>query len=246
MTTRKAILIGAPDADPENPLPGVEKDIQSVKDFLLSNQGGKWYEKEITILINPDKSLVEHHLLLASNADYVFILCAGHGEHQYGENIDDTVIHINEKETMSISSINPKNRRHLVISDTCRQLKRIGVAAMLSMQKSLALVSESKDYINYREIFDKSLLNCSEGRIVAYSCDINQSAGEDYSGGYFTQSLINSPTHFSPKDNSYDIVNIKQAFDYAKKATYNKNAPQNPVFVAGRRNDFYPFAIVKM
>lgn len=152
-------------------------------------------------------------------------------------------MYLNEEETISISSINPQNKRHLIIVDVCR-----GIVRLLERQKAvLKAVMESvanEAYIDYREIFDIAVMSSTEGRIVVYSCDINQSAGDDGTGGVFTQELLKAPEQFKPKNGDYGIVNIEQAFAVAKKMTYKKNAPQSAVLNAGRRRDFFPFSIV--
>lgn len=239
---RQAILIGAPSVNPE--LPGVRKDIDDFKNFLLSDKGGAWKLHEITTLIDQSHFVVKSHIDLAQSADYAFILCAGHGEHRVGRNIDETVMYLNEKDTISINEVNPKNRRHLVIVDTCRVLVKIKELAMEALAKSELRMDFSEAYIDYRKVFDDAILNTSEGRIVAYSCDINQAAGDDGSGGVFTQALLSTANRFKPAGyGKYDIVNISQAFDVAKEITYAKNAPQSPVFNAGRRRDYFPFCI---
>lgn len=240
--SRQAILIGAPSVKPE--LPGVTIDIKDIKRFLLSNKGGAWKEDEIIILSDPSSAAVNANIESARFKDYVFITCSGHGEHRIGKGLDETVMYVKENETVSINSINPKNKRHLVIADVCRKLVRF--IKMAEVRAAMEALMESADIpINYRKIFDDAVMANPEGRIVAYSCDINQSAGDDGNGGVFTQELLAAPRYFSPTNNNqYGIVKINQAFERAQKMTYEKNAPQNPVFNAGRRMDFYPFAIV--
>lgn len=171
---------------------------------------------------------------------------AGHGEHRVGKNLDETVMYLNEKETISINEVNPKNKRHLVIVDTCRVLVKVEKLALEAAAKAELRMDFVEAYIDYRKVFDDAVLSTSEGRIVAYSCDIDQAAGDDGSGGVFTQALLSTTNMFKPNGNSiYGIVNISQAFDVAKEITYSKNAPQRPVFNAGRRRDFFPFCIAK-
>ncbi|PKD39515.1 hypothetical protein CWO84_15025 [Methylomonas sp. Kb3] len=239
---RQAILIGAPSVKPE--LPGVIKDINDFKSFLLSDKGGVWKPTEITTLIDQSPFVVKAHIRLAQSADYVFILCAGHGEHRVGRNLDETVMYLNEKDTISINEVNPQTRRHLVIVDTCRVLVEVKKLAMEARAEAALTLDFAETHVDYRQVFDDAILNTSEGRIVAYSCDINQAAGDDGSGGVFTQALLSSANTFKPIGYSkYDIVNISQAFDVAKELTYKKNAPQSPVFNAGRRRDYFPFCI---
>ncbi|MEE7626931.1 caspase family protein [Methylobacter sp. Wu8] len=241
--TRKAILIGAPSVKPE--LPGVNIDVNDIKYFLLSDKGGAWKSSEIITMIDPSPASVDYQISLASNTDYVFITCSGHGEHQVGKSLDETVMYLNERDTISINSINPKNKRHLIIVDVCRHLVKVEKYAALSAAMESATMDSARSQIDYRKVFDDAVMNTSEGRVVAYSCDINQAAGDDGNGGVFTQALLSSVHRFNPTgNNSYGIVNIKQAFDVAKDKTYSTNAPQTPVFNAGRRRDFFPFAIV--
>lgn len=243
MTTRKAILIGAPSVKPV--LPGVKSDIESMKNFLLSNTGGAWRDDEVITLVDAKPELIKQEIASAKNCDYVFILCSGHGEHHVKTDIDETVIYLTETDFLSITNINPKNKRHLVIVDVCRN-ESILLDSTETLLKATLESYSSVDTYDYRSKFDAAIMKSSEGRIVAYSCGINQSAGENSAGGYFTQGLINSPKKFRPTaENNHGIVNISQAFDSAQKSTYDKNAPQNPVFNAGRRRDFFPFAIVK-
>lgn len=239
---RQAILIGAPSVKPE--LPGVIKDINDFKSFLLSDKGGAWKPTEITTLIDQSPFVVKAHIRLAQSSDYVFILCAGHGEHRVGRNLDETVMYLNEKDTISINEVNPQTRRHLVIVDTCRVLVEVKKLAMEARAEAALTLDFAEAHVDYRQVFDDAILNTSEGRIIAYSCDINQAAGDDGSGGVFTQALLSSANRFKPIGYSkYDIVNISQAFDVAKELTYKKNAPQSPVFNAGRRRDYFPFCI---
>lgn len=239
--TRQAILIGAPSVKPV--LPGVQQDLKDIKAFLLSNSGGAWQENEILTLIDPSPHEVQTYVNASKSKDYVFITCSGHGEHQIGKKLDETVMYLNEKETIFINSINPQNKRHLIIVDVCR-----GIVRLIERQKAVLEVDmqsfANKAYIDYRKVFDNAVMSSTEGRIVVYSCDINQSAGDDGTGGVFTQELLKSPQQFKPNNGNYGIVNIEQAFDVAKEMTYKKNAPQSAVLNAGRRRDFFPFSIV--
>ncbi|NOS89669.1 MAG: caspase family protein [Methylococcaceae bacterium] len=242
--TRKAILIGSPSVTPK--LPGVTVDVNDIKRFLLSNQGGAWKSSEIVTLIDQSPELVKSHVALANNIDYVFITCSGHGEHRVGQSLDETVMYLTDKDTISINNINPRNKRHLVIVDVCRNLVVIKKELKEALShEAMATLDSARSMIDYRRVFDDAVMASSEGRIVAYSCDINQSAGDDGTGGVFTQALLKVPRKFVPTGNSlYGIVNISQAFEKAKAETYIKNAPQSPVFNAGRRREFFPFAIV--
>ncbi|PNH99248.1 caspase family protein [Vibrio diazotrophicus] len=242
---RKAILIGSPNVKPE--LPGVDIDLRDMSEYLQSNTGGAWKKDEITVLRNPSKLTVDVQLLLSRDADYVFILCAGHGEHHIGANLSESVIYLQENEKMKITDINPKNKRHLVVVDACRGIVRINedLQKMALNAKSESMMFGSVSNVDFRAEFDNAVMAAPEGRIVMYSCDIDQTAGDHGEGGVFTQSLLRSPAYFN-NANSYGctVVDCNESFNIAKTVTYKQNAPQSPVLDAGRRMKFYPFSIV--
>ena len=239
MLSRKAILIGAPSV--ETYLPGVVQDIKDMKAFLCSPIGGAWRENEIITLVDQSKATVTKHLNSCADVDYVFILCAGHGEHQVLGTNGSTVIYLTEEDTLSIDSINTRGKRQFVIADVCRHERKITISE--SLLKAAMESYSAEDKFDYRAAFDSAVMSCSEGRIVAYSCSVNQSAGEDEKGGAFTQALIASPNAYLP-ERSHGIVNVKQAFDWAYGQLTKKSSAQTPVFNAGRRLDYYPFAVI--
>lgn len=51
--TRKAILIGCAGSD-NNFLHGVEEDLTNMKNFLLSDKGGRWFPDEIATFAKPE------------------------------------------------------------------------------------------------------------------------------------------------------------------------------------------------
>ena len=239
--TRQAILIGAPSVKPE--LPGVIADINDIKRFLLSNKGGRWLPSEIVVLIDPSSAAVYKQIKAAENKDYVFITCSGHGEHRVGRGLNETVMYVKEEDTISIDRINPRNKRHLVIVDVCRNLVDIRKKDTVFTMDS-TMESASNQFIDHRKIFNNAVMENPEGRIVVYSCDLNQSAGDDGTGGVFTQELLSAPRFLSSASSDVEVVDISRAFERARQMTYEKNAPQRAVFNAGRRMHFYPFAIV--
>src|SRR6185369_4554925 len=81
-----------------------------------------------------------------------------------------------------------------------------------------------------RRLYDTAIMSCAEGRIVMYSCDKNQAAGDDGNGGCFTQELLKAPRVLSDAGRvAGRIVRANHAFDYAKTRTLALNAPQSPV-----------------
>ena len=54
---RRALLIGCPGKGNDF-LPGVKKDIENYKEYLKSNNGGKWYDDEIISLYDSSLSSI--------------------------------------------------------------------------------------------------------------------------------------------------------------------------------------------
>ncbi len=238
---RKAILIGSPNG-PDPALPGVAVDLRDIATYLQSVKGGAWESNEITILSNPSKKDVLTTLSTASIYDYVLITCSGHGEHHVRNDFEDTVFCINKTEEIYISEINPRNKRHLVIVDVCRKVVLLKLEEQRMFAAKVAKAYEfAEDRRRARQLFDQAVMACAEGRIVVYSCEKNQTAGDDGSGGIFTQSLIKVGASFEKKPSG--VMDINDAFQFAKVRTYQLNAPQTPTLNAGRRRDYYPFAV---
>lgn len=242
---RKAILIGSPNVAPK--LPGVDVDLRDLQEFLYSSEGGAWEQHEMEVLRDPSKITVLKSLEKAQMADYVFIVCSGHGEHNVGYGLDETAMWLNEKEKIYIREINPKNKRHLVIVDVCRNIVKVPIFESFAMAEQRTLHKSASDRSYARRLFDNAIIASSEGRIVAYSCDKNQSAGDDGEGGIFTQSLLKSPFEISKirkqRGQYSQTVDINESFELAKAKTYRLNAPQSPVLNAGRRREFFPFGV---
>jgi hypothetical protein len=238
---RKAILIGSPNG-PDPALPGVDVDLKDLTTYLQSIKGGAWDSSEISLLRNPSKKEVRSMLDTASHFDYVLITCSGHGDHHVRNDFDDTSFCINKAEEIYISEINPRNKRQLIVVDVCRKvvLLKAEESRMFAAHEA-AIYKFDEDRKNARKMFDQAVLSCAEGRIVVYSCDKNQTAGDPGSGGIFTQSLIKIGESYVKKPSG--VMDINDAFQLAKARTYQLNAPQTPTINAGRRRDYYPFAV---
>ena len=247
MLKRKALLIGCSNVPPE--LPGVIEDLKRYKNFLASNNGGAWNTNEIITSLNDDNDNILNKFKLLNNADFVFMLIAGHGEHRIFNNDEydsrsGTYYYHNKNritEPILVGLLFPRVKRSLIIVDVCRK-KEYFEDLKKSVREGFFSSMESGDVLSreaYRSIYDDTIANCPEARIVAYSCSQNQEAGDNGNGGIFSRALLNS---YKP-DGSGRIVNIKQAFDYTQKYVNDNNYPQMPLLEGGRGRVFFPFAL---
>jgi len=243
MLLRKALIIGAPDVKP--PLPGVIIDVNDIQNYLKSPTGGAWQESEIEVMMSPRAAEVEARLRLFRGKDYVLVTCSGHGAHLDPDDINSTFMYLQEKETMRIRDMNPGNLRFTIIADICREFVPVHLrAALEDMAKSMVLES-APSWSEARRLYDMAIMANPEGGIIAYSCDINQTAADDGTGGFFTQELLKAPmTLATPKFVTRRVVDIYDAFQFAKERTLAEHSPQRPVLDAGRRRTFFPFGII--
>lgn len=249
MTSRKALIIGAPDEK----IPGVNVDIENLKQYFRSPAGGLWYENEIKTLISPSSSEIIREINLLNANDYSLIFFAGHGYHSIERN--RTILHINSRETLDSLELRVGAQKHSLILDCCRKqeserrlLKSVTEAMTLNFAEGQKLnPSECRKY------FDQVISDCDGGIVVMNSCSINETAGESESeGGYYTSSLINSANAWAKNK----LASIDLTKNYATSSTQEchnaavaqvkilSGGRQTPNFESPRAEKKFPFAVV--
>lgn len=250
MTSRKALLIGAPDAK----IPGVRIDIENLKNFLISPNGGLWYEDEITILFWPSIPNLVKEIEKLKDHDYSFIFFAGHGYHSIEK--DSTIVNIDPHQKIQIDSAYLRNGalKHTLILDCCRKLESDS-NLIKSLEANTLNFSESKSLTPWkcRLYFDNVISKCDTGLVVMNSCAINQTAGESASeGGYYTSSLINSANSWTKiklqninLSNSHDILSTQDCHNIAAvNVAQLSGERQNPSIEILKPRNKFPFAVV--
>lgn len=249
MTSRKALIIGAPDKD----IPGVNVDIKNLMDFFKSPIGGLWYDSEITTLISPSANDIRRQIELLKVNDYSLIFFAGHGYHSIERK--RTILHINSGETFDSLDLRVGAAKHSLIMDCCRKPqseRRLLKAGMESSSFSEARTQQPNP-ARCRHYFNKAIDDCENGLVVMNSCSIDETAGESSSeGGYYTSSLIESANEWAmSRLRSIDLTN-----DYATSSTqecHNSAAVQvkslsggrqTPTFESPRSEKKFPFAVI--
>lgn len=241
--TRQALLVASPNAG-NQALPGARLDVENIKEYLLSTTGGAWEESEISTVLDPTKAQLDTALNKLRYVDYAFITFSGHGFHSVGRSQSETRICLTRTEECSVQDINPRNNRHFVVIDACRAIVRIQLNEERSMNFSRANAMKYASRQDIRAAFDAAVMAAEMGRVVAYSCGINQSAGEDSTfGGVFSSELVSEASRWSISANPRAILHVPEAFRLAEAATYRKNAPQRPEIELGRRMYHFPFAL---
>jgi len=241
---RKALLIGNSKVTP--PLPGVEKDLLRYENFLITNYGGAWNNSEIIVSLNDDYSTLLTKKNNLNGADYSFVLIAGHGRHEKNQTFsgikEETCLWINENDTIPVSDLFPTVRRCTILVDVCRNIVHIMKAFSKAEFYTEAIKRRDGLYLTreeYRNKYDRTIINCPENRIIMYSCNIDQTAGDDGDGGVFSNNMLNTVKC----DNRGSVIDILTAFNFAKIKTLQDHYPQNPQINYGRTREFFPFGL---
>jgi hypothetical protein len=245
MKTRRAILVASPDI-PNELLPGARRDVENFADFLTSLEGGAWENAEISKLFNPTKAELLQTVRYASWLDYVFLTFSGHGCHRVGHELSETSLTLTATESCNVLEINPRNERHFLIVDACRAIVRETETEGLIRRKMVLANAAMRPTITReqaRALFDDAVAAADAGRVVAYSCQIGQAAGESQSGGVFSRSLVREAASWAYDAPSNAVLSAKEGFDLAQAKTYELNAPQRAELEAGRRLRHFPLAV---
>jgi hypothetical protein len=245
--SRRALLIESSQMQGQPDLPGARLDVQNWRAYLLSDAGGAWNDQEITVLSRPSWADLRVRLDLEATTDYVFMSFSGHGYHRRGDDIDESLICLTERDEVRVREVNPGNARCTFVIDACRQLvtdeellERSIIAAM--MVKSFALADRQR----YRDLFDRAMQNGERGMIRLYSCDIDEAAGESRrSGGYYTSALIGCSVewqenaaaghaYYYPTDRAHNCATQRVSMRFPQ---------QHAQYEGGRRNNHFPLAV---
>lgn len=246
---RTAILIEAARVKGQRHLPGAEADVEHFTKYLTSVSGGAWRRDEIITMSKPPSPQLFSEIRKAeASSDYLFISFSGHGymkaqpQNAYipvSEN-QLTMLCLNDNEEISVSQINPSIKNFLFV-DSCREIEKILASKMEEdLYRSFA---EDFRKDRARQLFDAAVLNAGPGQILAYSCGINETAGEDPNrGGYFSAAMIESGIALSGGGTSRGIT-IEEVYESAFNVVKKQASQQNPQYRPGRRQRHFPFAV---
>jgi hypothetical protein len=244
---RAALLIGAPQLTGHPYLVGVNADMSAVHRFLTSPHGGAWRNSEIHQLTNPRKSAVLGLLAqLEKNTEYLLTFFGGHGSHVL--ELGQTSLCLNDAEEISVAELFPSIPRQVLVVDACRKLTRlteqyVEMADALYAEKAVAHPIYTQ---SCRQLFDRAIQAAERGRVVMYSCSVDESADD----GLFTPALVRAAEQWAEKHapplslvGASHIYDVPTAFEKANNTTVTANRLQTPVLHNGRRLGQFPFAV---
>lgn len=243
--SRLAILVGDNQMS-GTPLHGVTHDIQRMKNFLLSNNGGAWTSDEIIVVDYPtsENKLQTGIQEKTSQCNYTLFYFAGHG--YVSRQDSDTYICVGDNEEVNVRRLRISSDKQLVIIDACREYYDTEkIAKSMVLDESLADLLPSDYRLRCRVLYEVCIQAAGGGTSRIYSCSEGEAAGEGRQGGYFTRELLDSTNDWirqSVDNNSQDMrLLIPDAFSLAYEDV--KIQGQTPVLENGRRIMSFPFAV---
>ncbi|OZY86041.1 hypothetical protein CBP51_03145 [Cellvibrio mixtus] len=249
MTSRKALIIGAPDKK----IPGVKVDIENLEGYLKSPIGGFWRDSEITTLVSPSAIEIKRQIELLKINDYSLVFFAGHGFHSNQRG--STILHINSSETLDSLELRVGAQKHTVILDCCREAQDEQFIAKATMDSMILNYAEGQKVsaLECRKYFDKAISDCAKGIVIMNSCSLDELANESETrGGYYTSSLIESANEWAKMklmsidlQKKYATYSTQECHDAASgKVKRLSGGRQNPNFESPRADKKFPFSVV--
>lgn len=247
---RRALIIGAsfPTVS-ENYLAGVNIDLDSYRNFLISPTGGAWIEnEELFILKNATKDNIKSMIkkLTDQKPDYSFVTFSGHGG---ADSPTQNYINTHDDQKMTVEELWINAPKRMLIVDACRKQAKFKVL-MEAARKAVAMDSFSDPTarkILARKLFAEALEDSPLEYCMAYSCSYNETAADRGDiGGLFTSTLIRNSYEWAQNRRS-EYRTIQKTMDAVKplvSAAREDAKKQTPIFSRDRNiGNTYPFVI---
>lgn len=237
---RRALLIGSPG------VPGTKTylqdmtkiDLNKIKNYLMSNNGGKWYENEI-LLLDTNKIIdVKKYINHVKNEYNDFVFCAFSGHGWYDGNKDSRVFEIGGSNLYE-SEFRQLSKKQLSIYDSCAEVYTLEILTENRIMAGMESM-DSIDDKDYREIYNNEIIKCHQQEINLYSSSKNEFSQTDEDlGGHFIHYLLKVGA--SNQTKNLDAID---AFQITKEQMKNDKRSQNPSssYPKSARN-FLPFSL---
>lgn len=244
MTTRRALIIGAPDPD----IPGVELDVANYRRFLLSPLGGSWKPEEVITLNSPSKMEVSVQLKALAGVSYSVTIFAGHGRHLVPPGT--TIVKLQKSVEMDSLELRRGAEKHTLILDCCRKPSTRPVMEALMAKAAKQELSLNPD--GCRRAFDYRIDQCGRGLVVLFACSVDEYANESEEGGYYSSSLVRAANEWMGEraasadlKTSYYVLSVTDAHEKAAQRVKGlSGGRQNPISEYPRTTPRFPFAVL--
>mgnify|MGYP002784891773 CR=1 FL=1 len=229
---RRALLIDAGRAAPDDIIDGCRVDVEQMKAWLMSKAGGAWDEDEICWLHNQPLAKIEQGKRWADAAEFAFVAFSGHGHINEVDGKRHQAVIVDGCQEIDFAKLKPSTAKSIVICDACRKVHvkaPIRLSIMESVQKYARAAAKRFSREDYKREYLR-LLTEGDGRYTMYSCSAGQFSGEDEeNGGRFTSSLMSCASiWYTDIAGPREDLRIGQVFARAAPIVSEKSRAQNP------------------
>lgn len=214
---RIAILIGSPT---KPYLEGVAYDLENVKNYLKSSNGGAWKDNEFFApKLDPSIREISPYLENCKNYDFAFVYFSGHG---FTDSNGNATVVLNQRENLFVRDLANHCKKQITIIDACRGYSHYSNFTGLSGIGTLNF-----DYTNLgvaRTVFQEYAKKCSNGRVLLYASQKGQNADDTKQGGYFSTNLLISARELSNTSQKL-VSSICETFNQTYPKIQNKHQP---------------------
>lgn len=229
---RIALIIGDSGGASEH-LPGVELDVKSYKNFLMSSFGGNWRKNEIIILLNKSIYFIKNLIssVKGKKYDFAFVVFTGHGYYsQYAEQRMLIVrkyglykkyekYELYEEELMNLA---PKE---ILIIDSCAGMQEeIFPPPIAPIAEGIEGAVVGID--RFRQIYDNAIKDSHPQQIVLYASSPGEKAIDTPKGGLFSKALLEIAYSYSSNKSILNAITVGKLA--RKKVKYISKGKQNP------------------
>lgn len=209
---RKALLIGYSGWDTrDGKLQGVSKDLNNYRKYLLSLEGGAWYDDEIITLEDTNISILQKHIehIKQEKNDIVFTVYSGHGEY-------DSINHcrnicIDNKTERSEHILYKLAPKQIIILDSCSGEREDEHTANESRAQILLENKHISKRFMARKKYEEKCDNCVSQTLKFYAAERGTYANDTSEGGIYSTELLRA------LNNAQDDISIFSAHKMADK-----------------------------
>lgn len=238
MITRKALLIGAPGGGNSIYLAGVSRDLNATRAFLMSPEGGAWYDHEIIVFPDADINSIGYEVQRMF-ADYSIVLFSGHG---FSDLTGNRFLSLSNGNYFYDRELLNKSPRQLVVIDSCRKvLPQLGIGD--PMEEWSHFDANQNYLIKARKAYDFWIKNTPHGRLIIHSTEHDNYALDTRDGGIFTQTLLQVANNLKSEYGKIMRMNIFAVANNTVRLIKKDGYSQQPEITYQNGNINLPFAL---
>ena len=245
--TRRALIISNPgEVGDEHYCEGANKDGTHYQRFLKADYGGLWYDHEIESLPRPTASSLRLALAKLRYIDYALVVFSGHG--YYSSMYRSTILELRKGESIDSAELRNASPKQTIILDCCRVVYP-PILVEERLIKAFAAKPE-RDAERCRRVYDEQIARCGNSMVIAYSCAIDERAGDDsQKGGIYSFSLLDVCRRWAEEKTvgfpvKAEALSIVAGHILAAPVVTRLRAEQHPQIEKDRSGAYFPFCVV--